>query len=114
MMKVIKKVKQKVETFKFNDYLKCTEKTNDVLIEKGGLKDSYLLDYITPKLPKNLNFVKGYCFCGRYFVYCDDGFVYECLENQAEKVMLPNRIPCATPFTVFGKEKILFADGTDS
>ncbi len=109
-MKVIENVNQNLKTFEFKWFFNLTAKAEDVTIDKDCLDDSCRFRSILRILPTEENYLQGYFVGGRYFVYCDDGYVYEGTKNGVQPVMRVNGTPCAVSFNALGKEKILFAD----
>lgn len=112
-MKVIKNINQTQKTFEFNDFFGLTEKFSDVEIDEKSIRKSYHFNNIEYQLPTDKNYLEGYVVGGRYFLCCNDGYLYECLSDKVQSVMQVSAKPCAVAFSTHGEEKILFADNTD-
>ncbi|MBO7344564.1 MAG: hypothetical protein J6U92_01325 [Clostridia bacterium] len=112
-MKGIGNINQKLKTFEFDEYFNVTANTENVLLSKGQLSKSFMFKTLDKALPENVSYLKGYYVGGRYFTYCSDGVLYECLQDATNYISQFTKTPCALSFNVMGKDKIIFADQTE-
>lgn len=95
--------------YKITDYKKFTKSAVDVIVEEKGIFEGFNRIDTEYNLPMNM--IESYYFIGeRGFVYCNDGYFYECVPgDMVNPVYMGEKVLSAVEIMSGDQRKILFA-----
>ncbi len=108
MINVIKKVSSPQKIYNLTDNLLKTRSITNAVLDKDKIKSVYQLSQTSIRLP-DIEVLRGYEVVGKFFVYCTDGAVYQCLNGIYYFVVQTGVVPAIIAFTHQGEEKALIA-----